>query len=105
MPSSRSAVSRSFALALELLDVRHGLLVLGLRQRVDGADLLASAGQPLKPARQRLALLRGELRGGGLGFELEAAGEAGQLLHRFVDPIARAAQANLGLGQALVALA
>ena len=85
--------------------MRHGLLVLGLRERVDGADLLASAGQPLEPARQRLALLGGELRGGGLGFELEATGEAVQLLRGFVDPVAGAAEANLALGQALVALA
>ena len=45
------------ALALELLDVRERLVVLGLRERVDRAELLAPAGEPLDPGLQIVDLL------------------------------------------------
>src|SRR5690349_5186789 len=42
------------ALALELVDVRHGFGVLVRRERVDGAKLRPPAGQPLEPSAESL---------------------------------------------------
>ena len=61
------------ALGLELLDVRHRLLVLPGGQGVDRAELLTPAGKPLDSGEQRLALLPGERLGGGLRLEAEPA--------------------------------
>src|ERR687895_2077474 len=52
-------------LPLQLLDVRHGLLVLLLRKRVHGAELLAAALEPLDAGGEGLALVGGERLGGG----------------------------------------
>ena len=48
--SSRSAVSRSVALALELLDVRDRLVVLGLRERVDRARAARAGARAARSA-------------------------------------------------------
>ena len=77
--SSRSAFSRSSRWRLELLDVLERLLVLVLRERVDRADLLAAALQPLDAGLELRALGLGERLGGRLGLEAEPLGEAAEL--------------------------
>ena len=80
LSSSASAVSRSRALGLELLDVRHGLLVLLLGQRVDRAELLAPAREPLDPgAAAPRARSSGSGSLGAARLEAEPAGDLGQL--------------------------
>ena len=65
--SSRSAVSRSWRWALELLDVLQRLLVLLLGQRVDRAELLAAALQALDPGVELGALAVRERLSDGSG--------------------------------------
>ena len=89
------------ALGLELLDVRDGLVVLLLRERVHGAELLAAAHQPLDPLGERLALLVGQRLGGGLRLEPQAAGEVVQLALRVGGGVAHLLRGHLGAGHGL----
>ena len=63
------------ALGLELLDVGHGLGVLLLGQRVDRAELLAAAREPLQARVERLALLVGSASSAGSARELQPLGD------------------------------
>jgi hypothetical protein len=89
------------ALRLELLDVRHGLLVLALRERIHRAELLAAAHQPLDPRRERLALLVRERLRRGLGLEAQAAGQVVQLALRVGRRVAHLLRGDLGAGHGL----
>src|SRR6185369_17967074 len=71
-------------LALELLDVRDRLVVLGLRERVDRTQLLAPALQALDPRAQSLGLLVGEGLVGRLGRQAKPLGEPGELVSDLV---------------------
>ena len=89
------------ALGLELLHVRHGLVVLLLGERVHRAELLASAHQALDPCKQRLALLVGKRLGGGLGLEAEAAGQLVQVALGVGGRVAHLLRRYLGGGHRL----
>ena len=67
------------ALVLELLHVLERLLVLGLGERVDRAELLAAALQALDAGAQRVALLSGA-GPGRLGREAELGRRRGELI-------------------------
>ncbi len=94
------------ALALELLDVRERLLVFGLGERVDRAELLAAAAQPLEPAAsaprappRRAPRRRGRLRARAAPRAAEAPRVDSSA------PVPGPLQADLASVSALVALA
>src|SRR5688500_3646380 len=66
-------------LGLELLDVLNRLLVLPLGERVDWAELLAPALEPLDARLERLALLGGERLRRRLCLQPESTGDRAQL--------------------------
>ena len=103
--SSRSAVSRSCALGLELLDVLERLLVLGLRERVDGAELLAAALQALDAGVQRGALVLGSGSSDGSGSRPSLVARRGELLLGVLRVVAGALRLDLAAGDGLAALA
>ena len=92
------------ALGLELLDVREGLGVLVLRERVDGAELLAARQQATQPRLQACALLRVECFDGGLGGEPELRGQRAERRPRLLGAVARLLRADLAAGDRLGAL-
>src|SRR5688572_16956063 len=92
------------ALGFELLDVLERLLVLLLRQRVDRAELLATALQALDPGAERAALRVGERLCRRFGGEPELLGERGQLAVRVLGLVARLLGAHLTAGDLLAAL-
>ena len=92
------AASRSSRRCLELLDVLDRLGVLLLGERVDGAELLAPARQPLDP-RGEVGLLRlGQRLLGGLGLEAELGGEPPQLRPRLGAGVTGLLRADLARG-------
>jgi hypothetical protein len=93
------------ALALELLDVGQRLVVLGLGERVDGAELLPAPREPLDAAAQLLGHLRLQRGGRGLGRQAEALGELAELVPGLLVLVARLLGADLGGRQRLVGLA
>ena len=93
------------ALALELLDVRERLVVLGLRERVDRAELLAPAGEPLDPGLQVVDLLVRERLGGRRGLEAQQACEPRELVAGVGGLVAQPLRSDLGAHQRLAVLA
>ena len=95
------------ALALELLDVGERLLVFGLGERVDRAELLAPAGQALEPAAERLALLvaRARRRPARPRARAGRASCCSSCVGTRATRSPSALEADLGLGQPLARLA
>ncbi len=99
--SSASALSRSARWVSSSSTWRDSLVVLLLRERVHGAELLAAACQPLDPLGERLALLVRQRLGGGLRLEPQAAGEVVQLALRVRGGVAHLLCGHLRAGHGL----
>ena len=84
--------------------MRHGLLVLALGERVDRAELLAAAHQPLDARRQPLALLVGQRLRRRLGLEAQAAGQLVQVALGVGRRVAHLLRGHLGARHGLARL-
>jgi hypothetical protein len=83
------------AMELELLDVRHGLGVLGLGERIHRPELLTAAREPLDAPGERCALVVRKRLDGRLGVKPEQRRQALQLVAGFAGVVARLLRADL----------
>ena len=90
--------------ALELLHVLERFLVLGLRERVDRAELLTAALQALDRLVQVRALVVAERLLGRLRLQPELRGEPGELGLDVLRVVAGALRLDLAAGDGLAAL-
>src|SRR5215207_4465222 len=91
------------ALALELLYVLDRFRVLLLRERVDGAELLAPAPEPLDASLEIRALGVGQRLVGGLRLEAELRRQLLELAARVLVAVARLLRPDFAAGDVLAA--